>query len=84
MVKLDDWEIEPSGTALSLLENEYLQEIFDALEKEAIERGLSAAHPDHETRLYAAMTVEAIRSVRGQLAARAAGKAKPRRTDPAA
>lgn len=79
-----DWEVEPSGHAEHLLNDELLNEIFDALEREEIENGLRARYDDDKARLYASIGVEKIRSVRRQLAARAAGKAKPRRTGPAA
>lgn len=75
---------EPDGVALSLAENKKLATTFDAMEREAIERCLAAKPKDHETRLYASMEVEAIRSVRGRLAALAAGKVKPHRPEPAA
>lgn len=81
---MTEWAVEPSGAAEHLLNDPLLNEIFNALETEAIERGLSASHSDNETRLYASMTVEAIRSVRKQLTERASGKAKRTRTDSAA
>jgi hypothetical protein len=75
---------EPDGVALSLIENEKLAAVFDAMECDAIERCLSAKTSDHQTRLYAIMEVEAIRSVRGRLAVMAAGEMKPHRPEPAA
>tara|TARA_R100001086_G_scaffold25560_2_gene12023 strand:+ start:1724 stop:1969 length:246 start_codon:yes stop_codon:yes gene_type:complete len=81
---MTDWAVEPSGAAEHLLNDPLLNEIFDALETDATERGLSAKLPDHDTRLYASMEVEAIRSVRRKLAEKASGKVKPKRTDPAA
>lgn len=75
---------EPNGSALSILENELMRAVFAELETDAIERGLRAAHSDNETRLYASMEVETIRSVQGKLSAMAAGEVKPSRPDPAA
>ena len=84
MDKLADWDIEPSGLALSLQENELLNEFFDALEKSAVETVLAAQPGEDDTRRFHSMEVNAIRSVRAQLAARAAGKAKRKRTGPSA
>jgi len=81
---LGDWEREPSGLALSLQENELLNEIFDALEDGAKEAILAARQDEDDKRRFHAMEANAIRSVRRQLAERASGKAKPKRTDPAA
>lgn len=79
-----DWDIEPSGHAEHLLNDPVLNEIFDALEHRANETILAAKPDEDDTRRFHAMEVNAIRSVRAQLAARAAGKAKRKRTDPAA
>lgn len=79
-----DWEVEPSGHAEHLLNDEMLNEIFDALEHRANETVLAAQPHEDDKRRFHSMEVNAIRSVRAQLAARAAGKAKRKRTDPAA
>lgn len=80
-----EYEVEPSGAAEALLKDPILNEIFDALEKEAIETVLAATGPDSDdTRRFHSMEANAIRSVRGKLAERASGKVKPKRTDPAA
>lgn len=80
MVPLAEYEIEPSGEAQTLLDSPLLQKIFDDLEAEAFEGIIAAKQADDETRRLLSMEVQAIRSVRRQLAERAAGKAKPRRT----
>jgi hypothetical protein len=81
---MSDYEVEPSGAAQHLVDSPILNEIFDALETDAIEQMISARPADDECRSLLAMEVRAIRSVRKQLSERASGKAKPKRTDPAA
>lgn len=79
-----EWEREPSGHAEQLLHDELLNEILDAIERDAIETVLAASPGDDHKRRFHSMEANAIRSVRRQLAERASGKAKPRRNDPSA
>lgn len=81
---IEDYEIDPSGEAQTLLDSPMLNDIFDDLEARAFEGIVSAMSADDETRRLLSMEVQAIRSVRKQLASRAAGKAKPKRADSAA
>jgi hypothetical protein len=56
-----------NGEAQYLLDNELLKEIFDQLERIAIETGINAKIGDDELRRLAASEVRAIRSVRLKL-----------------
>lgn len=73
---MDDFETPPSGAALALLHDPLLNEILDAMESEAIERGILANPSDDEQRRVSMMEARAIRSLREQLKTRAAGKTK--------
>jgi hypothetical protein len=71
-----DFEIRPSGEASRLLQDPYLNEIFDGMETDALERCVAAQPSDHETRQTSTMEVRAIRSLRQKLKTFAEGKTK--------
>lgn len=79
-----EWDRQPSGEAEALATNELLNSLFDALERDAHERALSAHYSDDETRRLCAMEQNAVRTVRKQLTDLASGKAKLTRKGPAA
>ena len=81
---MTDYDKPPSGAALALLENEKLNEIFDNIERTAIESMVAARPEDDRQRCLQSMRVDVIRSVRKQLAEQAAGTVKRTRTGPAA
>lgn len=68
---------QPNGEAEQLLNSKLLNEIFDGLERDAIEDGINADLSDDEQRRISSMEVRAIRSLRGKLQALAEPKTKP-------
>lgn len=70
------FEVAPSGAALQLVNDPLLNEILDDMEGAAVEAAIHAAPSDDEKRRTSLTEVRAIRSLRQQLKARAAGKTK--------
>lgn len=56
------------GEAEYLINHPLMQELLDGIEHEAIEAGIQAAPDDDDTRRTAAFKVQAIRTLRRQLA----------------
>lgn len=65
------------GAAEQLLNHPLLTEIFDGLERSAIERAVNAKPSDDEMRRTCTQEVRAIRAVRRELDLRAKGKTNP-------
>lgn len=69
-----------SGEAEYLLRNELLNQIFDELERDAVETAINAKPSDDEMRRVATQEARAIRSVRAKLNALLRAKTNPPRT----
>ncbi len=67
----------------SILSNPLFHELFDALEKSAIDPCVNAAMTDHDTRAAAAAEVRAIRSFRSSLSAALADNTRAKKGAPA-
>lgn len=65
------------GAAEQLLNHPLLKEIFDKLERSAMERAINAKPADDEQRRICTQEVRAIRAVRRELSLRAEGKTNP-------
>ena len=69
-----EWAVPPNGEAERLVRAPLLVELFARLEREALERAVSAAPGDDEGRRLALFEVRALRSLRARLEALAKGR----------
>lgn len=67
MSQTPEFETRPSGEAMRLHTDSYLNEILDGMERDAFEKCASANPSDHETRQISMLEVRAIRSLRTKL-----------------
>ena len=74
----------PGGEAEYLLSNQLLKQIFDDLERSAIEAAVNAKSSNDELRATSLQEVRAIRAVRRELQSLAKGKTNPKPRGPVA